>query len=134
MACTTHKNAAQNTSEIPVEKTATDYFIISQGGGFTGAYETFLVQKDGTIIQLKNQNDSTLIGQMAPEIVDSLFNALPNLVISDRAISPPGNMNYAIITFINGTKNTVTWADAAKPNEAILSFYTFALLEVKKPR
>jgi len=134
LACANHKKMTAQKSEVETQKVATDYFIISQGGGFTGAYETYLVQKDGKVIAIQNQSDSTYLRTLAPETVDSLFSELPKLGISTKALSPPGNMNYAITTFIDGTKNTLSWADAAMPNEAILSFYKFALLEVKRPK
>jgi len=134
LACANHKKMTTPEAEIEAQKVLSDYFVISQGGGFTGAYETYLVQKDGKIIQLGMQSDSTTYGAMAPETADSLFAALPSLGITERAISPAGNMNYSITTFINGTKKTLSWADMAKPNDAILNFYKFALLEIKKPR
>ena len=132
VACANHKKITP--SELEKQNVSSDYFIISQGGGFTGAYETYLVQKEGKVIAIQNQSDSTYLRTLAPETVDSMFQVLPNLGITTTALSPPGNMNYALITFIDGTKNTLTWADAAKPNEAILTFYKYALLEVKRPK
>lgn len=124
----------QDSPDSQQKRTISDYFIVSQGGGFTGAYESYLVYRNGRIIQLIGETDSSYIATLAPETTDSLFQTLLSLNIPDKALSAPGNMNYEITTCLNSDKKTLKWSDNERPDDAIMRFYTFVLLEVKKPK
>lgn len=132
LACANTKHMPPESNQTTIQNAESDYFIISQGGGFTGAYETFLVQRDGKIFQLiDNVDSSTFIGQLAVEKTELLFAELVEIDLKNGAISPAGNMNYSFTSYLKGTKHTLTWADGAQPEKPIYDFYQKAMLEVR---
>ena len=132
IACANTKTMSPESNQKTIQKAESDYFIISQGGGFTGKYETFVVYREGKIVLLTGESDSTSFGQLTPEKANSLFEALPGLGVTTQSLCAPGNMNYSLTVFLNGTKNTLTWADMVTPNAAIFSFFNTAMAEVRK--
>lgn len=110
-----------------------EFIIISQGGGFTGVYESYMIKSTGDVFQINAaEKDSLQIGKLNGLINDSLFTIARSLNFSEATNTAPGNMTYRIMVNLEDRKQEVSWADDAKQKKDILLFFEYAFLEVKR--
>jgi len=128
---------AQTTKMTTTKKNAKDdlgsYFIISQGGGFTGMYETFLALRNGTVNRILENQDTVFYKAFKSTTADSLFQMMNAIDLSGEKNSAPGNMNFSLIIFKDGKEQGLSWADNKTPSKEVLDFYHLAFSEIKKP-
>jgi hypothetical protein len=109
------------------------YFIVSQGGGFTGKYETFMVLKSGLVNKLGENQDTVFYKELPWKTADSLFQMMEAIDFHEERSSAVGNMNYSLTIFKNGKNQRLSWADNKSPKKEVLDFYQFALKTIKAP-
>lgn len=109
------------------------YFIIGEGGGFTGMYEQYKVSETGEVESWNNIENQTTktVGKLDETVVKDLFKRLRKLKLEENPVNAPGNMNYSINYVDNERAYTVLWSDNNSPSVDVLAFYKEAMNAVR---
>jgi len=107
------------------------YFIIGEGGGFTGLYTQYKVSENGKV-ELYNEEDEsfTLKGKLASATAKEIFTQMRVLKLNEYEYYKPGNLNYRIKIPGEPRTNLITWSDSNSPDEEVLVFYKKVMNEI----
>jgi len=95
------------------------------GGGFTGAYDEFLLNGKGQLSSIKPfSNDTSLLKTIDKKDFKNVFKTLESKLLQKIELNQVGNMN----TFIKLYKNnqlikSFQWADGATPSTELKELY-----------
>ncbi len=110
-------------------------FIIGKGGGFTGKYEVFLVQSNGEVFKVVNeQPSSTMEVKIDKKQISEVFREFDQLNIPGVNFSYPGNMTYFVRCTENNKTHEIKWGspNVAPPQNFIVFFdKTWSLIRKK---
>ncbi len=107
------------------------YLLIGQGGGFTGAYDEYILYPDGRVeVWDEKEQESVFKGNISKTEASAIFESWAKLSDLQVPAGKPGNMNYRIGFHTNGTVKTFSWSDNQNIDASISEFYnnTFQLL------
>lgn len=107
------------------------YLLIGEGGGFTGAYNEYIVYPNGRVeVWDELEQESIFKGNITKQEAAAIFDKWGEIGELGRAGGKPGNMNYRIGYYENGTVKTLRWSDSQAVEDSILEFYnsTYKLL------
>lgn len=81
-------------------------FILGSGGGFTGAYETYRIHKNGKIEkQNADFENYSFLNEIPSDSAKACFKTLDAMALEGHIFDQPGNMTY----FIELEGNTIKW-------------------------
>jgi len=95
------------------------------GGGFTGAYNEFILNGKGNLSSIKAfTSDTSLIKKIDNKTLKKIFKALESKAIKNTTLNQSGNMN-SFIKFYSNNKliHSYQWADGAIPPQEIKDLY-----------
>lgn len=122
MSCGETKNVA-TTEQPATEEVPTSFFIIGEGGGFTGAYEQYKVLENGQVKVWNGEDESTApLGTLPEKEVSELFQSIQKLNFEGLPFKP-GNMNYSINLVTSEGAQIIQWSDQNFPDVEVVSFY-----------
>ena len=115
----------QPEAEKPEAEIAETYFIIGEGGGFTGVYEQYKISNNGTVAAWDGttSKSSTETQMLGKKTTAKFFNDLEKLNIAGMQLNQPGNMNYSINLVTPNGASTILWSDNFSPSIEVLTFY-----------
>lgn len=89
----------------------TGYFIVGEGGGFTGLYEQYKIKQNGDIEAYDFNTDAyTLLKKVKESDVEVFFTKIDELELAEVEVNIPGNMSQYIEINYNGIKeHIITW-------------------------
>lgn len=101
-------------------------FTIGKGGGFTGRFETYLVQDNGNVYKI-NQNDAEeVIVKIDKKKIAEIFNMFEQLNITEDSFSHPGNISSFIRYQIDNKTYEIKWGSPGmKPPQKYADFFDF---------
>ncbi len=111
------------------------YLLLGEGGGFTGAYNEYFLYIDGRVeIWDEMEQESVFKGSIPKKEAAAIFEKWEELSAKEVPNSRPGNMNYRIGYYENGTVKTLRWSDNQVVDDELLEFYrrTFEALKNAK--
>ena len=125
------ENTSTEVKETEVATTGKGYFIIGEGGGFTGLYTQYKVSENGKV-EIYNEEDEsfTLKGKLASATAKEIFTQLRVLKLNEYEFYKPGNLNYRIKIPGEPRANLITWSDSNSPDEEVLLFYKKVMNEI----
>lgn len=87
------------------------YFIVGEGGGFTGLYEQYKIKQNGDIEAYDfNTEAYTLIKKVKESDVEVFFTQIEELNLAEVEVNIPGNMSQYIEINYNGIdEHIITW-------------------------
>lgn len=119
--------------ESEIEKEV--YLLIGEGGGVTGAYNEYILYTDGRVeVWDEMEQESVFKGSITKKEAAAIFEKWGELSAKEVPNSRPGNMNYRIGYYENGTVKTLRWSDNQVVDDELLEFYrsTFEALKNAK--
>ncbi len=124
-------NTSTEVEETVTPTTKTSYFIISEGGGFTGLYTQYKVSENGKVELYNEENDSfSLKGKLTSAAAKEIFDQLSDLRLAEYEYYKPGNLNYRIRIPGEPRDNLIIWSDSNSPDEKVLHFYKKVMNEI----
>ena len=129
-SCTTVKPVGDengtSTEVKEIEKPVVElsYFIIGEGGGFTGLYTQYKVWNSGKVELYNEEKDSfSEKGDLPSAVAKEIFEEVANLGLVEYEFYKPGNLNYRIKIPNAAQENLIVWSDNQSPSEDVLIFY-----------
>ena len=124
-------NTEATTTKTPVAETT--YFIIGEGGGFTGLYTQYKVTNNGKVELYNEKEDSfTMFGNLPSATAKKTFAKLAELKLYEYEYYKPGNLNYRIRIPGDYKDNLIIWSDSNSPDEDVLIFFKNVMNEIEK--
>ncbi len=112
------------------------YLIFGQGGGFTGAYQEYILRPNGEVEKWnEREGRSEKTGKIAVEEARTAFDTWATLIEEIGPINTsPGNMNYRITRITDEGEVSIRWSDAKVPSAIVDEYYRKYYLLLLKAR
>lgn len=117
-------NSCSSSGKLANDATS-EKLVFGSGGGFTGMYVSFEIDKDGRVFNILPDKSLNEVKKLRKRQTREIFAEAGQLKISQPAFNHPGNMTWFIKYSITGDSTEFKWGDAnfSVPGE-IKDFYT----------
>jgi hypothetical protein len=101
-------------------------FTIGKGGGFTGRFETYLVQEDGNVYKVNQNNADGVFIKIDKKQIAEIFKKFEQLTIAEDSFSHPGNISSFIRYQADNKTYEIKWGSPGmKPPQKYADFFDF---------
>lgn len=109
LACST---LACNSSKYTTENLPEPQLIFGNGGGITGATNSYILLENGQLFQKNSLTDSTKeVTPISKKQAKLLYQQVQELKIDSLEFNHPGNRYFFIQHLQEGTRHELTWGD-----------------------
>jgi len=122
------KSTRYTTDNLPEKQ-----LLFGSGGGFAGAYTTYILLENGQCFRLRQPGDQMeALPNLGRSATKKLWAEADALAMKDYAYNNPGNMSYYLEIKQDSTRNRLTWSDMAPvERQDILDFYQKLMNSIK---
>ncbi|MCB0480685.1 MAG: hypothetical protein KDC83_04595 [Flavobacteriales bacterium] len=129
LSCSSQKNVPNEATKNATTEQAFSmkyaYFIISEGGGFTGEYQTYKIQNSGDVFSLNNESKFyEKIGTFDKNAMDAFSLQINALDLESLDLNQPGNISFSIEIPLKSDVKKLTWSEERPAPEKIQTFYS----------
>lgn len=114
-------------------KISYDKVVFGKGGGFTGKYDEYFINKKGDLYKKDPSSAaSTLIKSLPSKKIKEVFKDIKNNNLYEVAFNNPYNYSYYIELYKGDKSNRIVWGNATNPppSEVTSVFQKLMLLTI----